>query len=108
VADEIGVHESTVSRATSNKYVHCPQGTLELKYFFNNGVNAVSGDMVAAESVKRRLKKLIAAEDPTNPLSDDALVKLLQAENIDIARRTVAKYREAAGILPSSKRKNVC
>lgn len=108
VADEIGVHESTVSRATSNKYVHCPQGTLELKYFFNNGVNAVSGDMVAAESVKRRLKKLIAAEDPANPLSDDALVKLLQAENIDIARRTVAKYREAAGILPSSKRKNVC
>ncbi|MSP56496.1 MAG: RNA polymerase sigma-54 factor [Myxococcales bacterium] len=108
VAEEIGVHESTVSRATSNKYVHCPQGTLELKYFFNNGVNAVSGEMVAAESVKRRIKKLIAAEDPGNPLSDDAIVKLLQTENIDIARRTVAKYREAAGILPSSKRRNVC
>lgn len=108
VAEEIGVHESTVSRATSNKYVHCPQGTLELKYFFNNGVNAVSGEMVAAESVKRRIKKLIAVEDPSAPLSDDAIVKLLQSENIDIARRTVAKYREAAGILPSSKRRNVC
>ncbi len=108
VAEEIGVHESTVSRATSNKYVHCPQGTLEIKYFFNNGVNAVSGEMVAAESVKRRIKKLIAAEDASAPLSDDAIVKLLQAENIDIARRTVAKYREAAGILPSSKRRNVC
>lgn len=108
VADEIGVHESTVSRATSNKYVHCPQGTLELKYFFNNGVNAVSGEMVAAEAVKRRIKKIIAAEDPGAPVSDDAIVKLLQADNVDIARRTVAKYREAMGILPSSKRKNLC
>ncbi len=108
VADEIGVHESTVSRATSNKYVHCPQGTLEIKYFFNNGVNAVSGEMVAAESVKRRIKKIIAAEDPSAPVSDDAIVKLLQADNVDIARRTVAKYREAMGILPSSKRKNIC
>lgn len=108
VADELGVHESTVSRVTSNKYVQCPQGIFELKYFFTNGVNAVNGELVAAEAVKRRLKRLIQDEDPANPLSDDAIVKLLVADNIDIARRTVAKYREAMGILPSSKRRNVC
>jgi RNA polymerase sigma-54 factor len=108
VADELGIHESTVSRVTSNKYVQCPQGIFELKFFFNNGVNAVHGEQVAAEAVKRRIKKLIQAEDPTNPLSDDAVVRVLQKENIDIARRTVAKYREAMGILPSSKRRNVC
>jgi RNA polymerase sigma-54 factor len=107
VADELGIHESTVSRVTSNKYVQCPQGIFELKFFFNNGVNAVSGEQVAAETVKRRIRKLIAAEDPSSPLSDDAIVKVLHAENVDIARRTVAKYREAMGILPSSKRKNV-
>jgi RNA polymerase sigma-54 factor len=108
VANELGVHESTVSRVTSNKYVQCPQGIFELKYFFNNGVNAVHGEMVAAEAVKRRIKKLIAAEDSNNPLSDDAIVRVLHNENVDIARRTVAKYREAMGILPSSKRKSVC
>ncbi|MFZ5479975.1 MAG: RNA polymerase factor sigma-54 [Myxococcota bacterium] len=108
VADELGIHESTVSRVTSNKYVQCPQGIFELKFFFNNGVNAVHGEQVAAEAVKRRIKRLIAAEDTNNPLSDDAIVKVLQRENIDIARRTVAKYREAMGILPSSKRKAVC
>lgn len=107
VADELGIHESTVSRVTSSKYVQCPQGIFELKYFFNNGINAVAGEQVAAEAVKRRIKKLIAAEDTGNPLSDDAIVKVLRAENIDIARRTVAKYREAMGILPSSKRKQV-
>ncbi|MBM4391796.1 MAG: RNA polymerase factor sigma-54 [Deltaproteobacteria bacterium] len=108
VADEVGVHESTVSRVTSNKYVQCPQGLYELKYFFNNGVNAVHGEQVAAEAVKRRIKKLIAAEDPGAPLSDDQVVALLKRDNVDIARRTVAKYREAMGILPSSKRKNLC
>lgn len=108
VADELGIHESTVSRVTSNKYVQCPQGIFELKFFFNNGVNAVHGEQVAAEAVKRRIKKLIAAEDPNNPLSDDAVVKVLHGENVDIARRTVAKYREAMGILPSSKRRQIC
>ncbi|GDX82001.1 RNA polymerase sigma-54 factor [Deltaproteobacteria bacterium] len=107
VAEEVGVHESTVSRVTSNKYVQCPQGLYELKYFFNNGVNAVHGEQVAAEAVKRRIKKLIAAEDHNAPLSDDQVVTLLKRENIDIARRTVAKYREALGILPSSKRRNL-
>ncbi len=108
VAEEVGVHESTVSRVTSNKYVQCPQGLFELKYFFNNGVNAVHGEQVAAEAVKRRIKKLIAAEEPSAPLSDDQVVTLLKRENVDIARRTVAKYREAMGILPSSKRRNLC
>lgn len=107
VADELGIHESTVSRVTSNKYVQCPQGLYELKFFFNNGVSAVSGEMVAAESVKRRIKRLVQAEDPGNPLSDDQIVRVLKSENIDIARRTVAKYREALGILPSSKRRQV-
>lgn len=107
VADELGIHESTVSRVTSNKYVQCPQGLYELKFFFNNGVSAVSGEMVAAESVKRRIKKLVAAEDATNPLSDDQIVRILNSDNVDIARRTVAKYREAMGILPSSKRRQV-
>lgn len=107
VAEEVGVHESTVSRVTSNKYVQCPQGIFELKYFFNNGVNAVHGEQVAAEAVKRRIKKLVASEDGQAPLSDDAIVAALKRENVDIARRTVAKYREAMGILPSSKRR-VC
>lgn len=107
VADELGIHESTVSRVTSNKYVQCPHGIVELKFFFNNGVNAVSGEQVAAESVKRRIKRMIATENPANPLSDDQIVRGLQQENVDIARRTVAKYREAMGILPSSKRRVV-
>jgi RNA polymerase sigma-54 factor len=107
VAEEVGVHESTVSRVTSNKYVQCPQGLFELKYFFNNGVNAVHGEQVAAEAVKRRIKKLIAAEDGAVPLSDDQVVALLKRENVDIARRTVAKYREAMGIPPSSTRRTV-
>ena len=107
VADDIEMHESTVSRVTNSKYVHTPHGIFELKYFFNNGVNAVDGDQVAAEAVKRRIRRLVQNEDSANPLSDDAIVRVLHAENIDIARRTVAKYREAMGILPSSKRRNV-
>lgn len=108
VAEDIGVHESTVSRVTSNKYVQCPQGLYELKFFFNNGVNTShGGDQVAAEAVKRRIKRMITSEDPSNPLSDDAIVRILAKENVEIARRTVAKYREQMNILPSSKRKNV-
>lgn len=106
VADEVGLHESTVSRVTSNKYLQCPHGLFELKYFFNNGLNAVHGEQVAAEAVKRRIKRLIASEPTDKPLSDDAIVQVLQKENVEIARRTVAKYREAMGILPSSKRRN--
>ena len=108
VADEIGVHESTVSRATSNKYVHTHQGIFELKYFFNSGVPANDGaDAIAAESVKNKLKQIISAENTKHPYSDQEIVEFLKQSNINIARRTVAKYREMLGILPSSRRKQV-
>lgn len=107
VAEDIGMHESTVSRVTTNKYVHTPQGIFELKYFFNSGINRVQGDEIASESVKTKIKQIIAQEDPKKPLSDQKLVNLLKKHNINIARRTVAKYREVLGILPSSKRKRL-
>lgn len=108
VADEIGVHESTVSRATSGKYVHTPQGIFELKYFFNTGLsNKTGGQDFANEAVKQIIKKIVDNEDIKSPLSDQAIAKMLAQQNIKIARRTVAKYREMLGILPSSKRKRV-
>ena len=108
VADEIGVHESTVSRTTTNKYVQCPYGIFELKYFFNARISTSgSGDDMASASVKAKIKGLIDHEEKKKPLSDQALANLLKKEGINCARRTVAKYREAMGILPSSKRKNL-
>ena len=107
VAEDIGMHESTISRVTSNKYVHCPQGIFELKFFFNSGINRVDGDALASEAVKNKIKQLVAAENPKRPLSDQRIVELLKEANIDIARRTVAKYREMLGILSSSKRKRL-
>lgn len=109
VADEIGVHESTVSRATNGKYVHTPQGIFELKYFFNTGLtNTSGGEDFANEAVKQIIKQFIANEDVKSPLSDQAIALMLKKQNIDIARRTVAKYREMMGLLPSSKRKRMC
>ncbi len=99
------MHESTVSRATANKYVHTPQGTFELKYFFTSSLQGADGDEVSAESVKERIREIIEAEDPKRPLSDQHIAKMLAAENVEIARRTVAKYREMMGLLPSSKRR---
>ncbi|MFH1357479.1 MAG: RNA polymerase factor sigma-54 [bacterium] len=108
VAEEIGVHESTVSRATNGKYVHSPQGIFELKYFFNTGLsNATGGEDFANEAVKQMIKQFINVEDSKHPLSDQALANMLTAQNIEIARRTVAKYRELMGILPSSRRKRM-
>lgn len=107
VAEDIGMHESTISRVTSNKYVHCPQGIFELKFFFNSGINRVDGDALASEAVKNKIKQLVAAENQKRPLSDQRIVELLKEANIDIARRTVAKYREMLGILSSSKRKRL-
>lgn len=108
VADDIGMHESTVSRVTTNKFVHTPVGTFELKYFFNSSIASANGAAdVASEAVKEKIKHMVGKEDPTKPLSDQRIVELLKAENIDIARRTVAKYREMLGILSSSKRKKV-
>jgi RNA polymerase sigma-54 factor len=107
VANDIGMHESTISRVTTNKYVHTPRGIFELKFFFNSGISRLHGSDVASETVKEKVKAIVAAEDPAHPFSDQKIVELLLKENIDIARRTVAKYREMLGILPSSKRKKV-
>ncbi|WP_150291114.1 RNA polymerase factor sigma-54 [Sphingobium estronivorans] len=106
VADAIQMHESTVSRVTSNKYLSCPRGLYELKYFFTSGVAAAGGDgAVSAEAVKSHIKALIGAETPDAILSDDTLVDLLRAKGMDIARRTVAKYRESMGIGSSVQRR---
>lgn len=105
VAEDIGMHESTVSRVTTNKYVHTPQGIFELKYFFNSSIARVSGEDTASEAVKHHIKQLVSQEDARNPYSDQKIVELLKAQGTEIARRTVAKYREVLGILPSSKRK---
>ena len=107
VAEDIEMHESTVSRVTTNKYVHTPHGLFELKYFFNAGISRISGDDLASEAVKTRIRKLIDNEDAAHPYSDQKLVDLLQEEGIDIARRTVAKYREQLGVLSSSKRRKL-
>ena len=101
------MHESTVSRVTTRKYMHTPRGVYELKYFFNSSINTGDGDNIASEAVKDEIKKIVQAENPKKPLSDATIVKLLHDKNIDIARRTVAKYREVLGILPSSRRKQV-
>src|SRR5215813_5808397 len=105
VAEDIGMHESTVSRVTTNKYVHTPQGIYELKFFFNSGIARTDGEDLASEAVKLKIKQIIGSESPQNPHSDQRIVELLKDQNIEIARRTVAKYREVLGILPSSKRK---
>jgi len=108
VAETVGMHESTISRVTTNKYVHTPQGLFELKYFFNSAIRRTADEDIASEAVKQAIKRLIDNEDKENPLSDQAIVELLERnEGIQIARRTVAKYREVMGILASSKRKKM-
>jgi RNA polymerase sigma-54 factor len=107
IANDIGMHESTVSRVTTNKYVHTPRGIFELKYFFNSGISKTDGDSLASESVKLKIKNLVSDEDVKNPLSDQKIVELLKKDGIQIARRTVAKYRDMLKILPSSKRKKM-
>ncbi len=107
VAEDIQMHESTVSRVTTNKYVHTPRGIYELKFFFNSGIHRAEGTDVAAEAVKRRIHDLINAEDARHPLSDDAIAQALRKDNIVIARRTVAKYREVMTIPPSSQRRRI-
>ena len=107
VAEDIGMHESTISRATANKYAHTPQGIFELKFFFTSGVKAGSGEDVSAETVKEKIRAMVTVEEAINPLSDQAIAEILRRDNINIARRTVAKYRQALGILPSASRKRV-
>ncbi len=105
VAEIVGVHETTVSRAVANKYAQTPHGIFELKYFFTPGYEGSDGEAVSNTSVKDMIQNLITAENPSKPLSDQALVALLQDKEIKIARRTVAKYREELGILPSNLRR---
>ncbi|MBL0717371.1 MAG: RNA polymerase factor sigma-54 [Desulfosarcina sp.] len=105
VAQDIGMHESTISRVTTNKYVYTDQGIYELKYFFNSSINMVRGGSIASTSVQEKIKEIINNEDPVKPYSDDKIAQLLEKNNISIARRTVAKYREALKVLPSNKRK---
>ncbi len=105
VAQEIEMHESTVSRVTSNKYLHCDRGTFELKYFFMSGVGSSDGEGASSEAVKARIRALIDAEDAKKILSDDRLVEMLNDEGFELARRTVAKYREAMGIGSSVQRR---
>ncbi|HUD28618.1 MAG TPA: RNA polymerase factor sigma-54 [Novosphingobium sp.] len=106
VAEAIGMHESTVSRVTSNKFLNCPRGTYELKFFFSSGVASADGEGGAsAEAVKAAIRQLIDAEDPKAILSDDALVDLLKGKGFELARRTVAKYREAIGLGSSVQRR---
>ena len=106
VAEEIGVHPSTVSRAVSNKYAYTPQGVFELRFFFSEGVNGPEGSGTPLMLLKRRVKKLIEEENPQKPLTDDRITQLLQAEGIDVTRRTVAKYREDLRI-PSTHQRRV-
>jgi RNA polymerase sigma-54 factor len=105
VAEDLEMHESTISRVTTNKYMHTPRGVFELKYFFNSSISSFTGGAVASESVKERIRQIVQSEDSKKPYSDKAIVEKLREENIDIARRTVAKYRELLGILPSNLRK---
>ena len=107
VAEDIEMHESTVSRVTTNKYAHTPQGIFELKYFFNSSIHKLDGDEIASESVKERIHTLIRNEDPRRPLSDQRIAEMLRVANINIARRTVTKYREALNLLSSTKRRQV-
>ncbi len=105
VAEDVQMHESTISRVTTGKYMHTPQGVLDMKYFFNSGLNLALGDQIASESVKEKIRQIVQSENPENPLSDQEIADILRRDNVIIARRTVAKYRGMLGVLSSSKRK---
>jgi RNA polymerase sigma-54 factor len=105
VGEDIGMHESTISRVTTNKYVETPQGLFELKFFFHSGIASGDGEMVSSISVKKMIQDLLANEDPSKPLSDQEVAQILKGRGLQIARRTVAKYREELGILPSHQRR---
>ena len=104
VAEEVGMHESTISRVTTRKYIHTPRGTFELKHFFSSGVSTEDGGSASATAIQAMLRKLVDAEDPRKPLSDQAIAEELHRKGIQVARRTVAKYREAMRIPSSSER----
>jgi RNA polymerase sigma-54 factor len=105
VANDIGMHESTVSRVVTNKYMHTPQGVFEMKYFFHSGISSHYGDAVSSVTIKQRIRKIIEQEDPKKPLSDSKIVSMLRREGLELARRTIAKYREELKIPTSNQRK---
>jgi RNA polymerase sigma-54 factor len=105
VANDIGMHESTVSRVVTNKYMHTPQGVFEMKYFFHSGISSSYGESVSSVTIKQRIRKIIENEDPRKPLSDSKIVSILQREGLVLARRTIAKYREELKIQTSNQRK---
>ncbi len=107
VAEAVGMHESTVSRVTNEKFVQTPRGVLPLKFFFSSGLSTTDGDDVSARGIKDQIQKLVTGEDPRNPLTDQAIVEVLQQTGVQIARRTVAKYRDQLGVLPARMRKRV-
>ena len=105
VANDIGMHESTVSRVVTNKYMHTPQGVFEMKYFFHSGISSAYGEAVSSVTIKQRIRKIIEQEDGRKPLSDSKIVSILQREGLELARRTIAKYREELKIPTSNQRK---
>ncbi len=107
IAEELGMHESTISRVTTKKYMHTPRGVFELKYFFSSHVSTATGGACSSTAIRALIKKLVAAENPAKPLSDSKLAKILEEQGINVARRTVAKYREAMSIPPSNERRRL-
>ena len=107
IAEALEMHESTISRVTTQKYMHTPRGTLEFKYFFSSHVSTSAGGECSSTAIRALIKKLIAAEKPNKPLSDNKIATILSEQGIEVARRTVAKYRESMGIPPSNERKRL-
>ena len=107
IAESIDMHESTISRVTTRKYMHTPRGIFELKYFFSSHVSTVSGGECSSTAIRALIKKLVAAENPRKPLSDSKITNLLEEQGIKVARRTIAKYRESLMIPPSNERKRL-
>jgi RNA polymerase sigma-54 factor len=107
IAEEVGMHESTISRVTTQKYMHTPNGIFEFKYFFSSHVSTKGGGECSATAIKAFLKEIISTEDAHKPLSDETIAKTLQDRGINVARRTIAKYREAMAIASSSERKRI-
>ena len=105
IADELGLHESTISRVTTAKYMATPKGTFELKYFFGSSLNTDAGGNASSTAVRALIQQLVAAEEPGRPLSDSQLSEMLEEQGIQVARRTVAKYREALKIAPANLRR---
>jgi RNA polymerase sigma-54 factor len=107
IAEEVGMHESTISRVTTQKFMHTPRGIFELKYFFSSHVSTTGGGEASSTAIRAMIRKLVGQEDPRKPLSDNKIADLLLEQGIEVARRTIAKYRESLNIPPSNERKRL-